>query len=143
MIIQGDNMSQAEFIRAVLERDARNISRAQQLIVSERIYLSGKELKATKRKKGIQRKSGRLEDSVTNPDFIIQSLGEQFNLVVDYPLYIRFLDMKQKGNWRIYNRPIWGILYNNALKDIKFKYGEAIADKVGDALKNAFEKYNK
>ncbi len=143
MLIQGENMSQDEFIRAVLERDARNIYRAQKLIVSERIYLKGKELKATQRKKGIKKRSGRLEDSLDSPDFIIQSEGEQFNLIAKYPLYIRFLDMKSKGNWQVYNRVIWGILYNNALKDIKHRYGQTIADRVGNSLREAFKKYNR
>lgn len=143
MVIQGDNMSQAEFIRAIQKRDTRNIFRAQQLIVSERIYVTGKELKATKRKKGIQRRSGRLEESVTNPDFIIQSLGEQFNMILDYPLHIRFLDMRHKGNWRIYRHPIWGIIYNQTVPDIKYRSKQEVKDSAGNALRNAFEKYDK
>jgi hypothetical protein len=51
--------------------------------------------------------------------------------------------MKRLGNWKIYNRQIWGILYSNALKDIKQRYGEYIGDTVGDALRDAFEKFNK
>jgi hypothetical protein len=143
MVIQSENMSQADFIRAVLERDAKNIYKAQQLIVSERIYLKGKDLKATRRRKGIQRRTGRLEDSVSHPDYIIQSQGEEFKLALNYPLYIRFLDMRKKGNWRIYRHPIWGIINNHTIPDLKYKYGEAIADKMGNLLKGAFEKYKK
>lgn len=141
MLIQSETMPPDEFIRRILERDARNIYRSQKLIVSERIYLSGKELKATQRAKGIGRRTGTLEDSVTNPDFIIQAQGETFNIVSNYPLYIRFLDMKHLGNWQIYSRQIWGILFRNALPDIKYRYGEYIADKVGNALQAAFDKY--
>lgn len=143
MIIQSKDMSQAEFIRAVLERDIRNIYRSQQLIVSQRIYVRGKTLKASQRKKGIEKRTGRLEDSLSSPVFGILQSGEEFKVVADYPLYIRFLDMKHKGNWRIYNRQVYGILFNNALKDIKYQYGEAIADRVGNALREAIEKYNK
>lgn len=141
MLVQSGNMSQADFIRTILERDARNIYRAQQLIVSQRVYLAGKDLKASQRKKGIQRRTGTLANSLSSPDFIIQSQGEQFTMKAEYPLYIRFLDMKSLGNWRIYNRQVWGILYNNALKDIKFKYGDTIGDMVGNALRDAFENY--
>jgi hypothetical protein len=142
MLIQSDSMAPDEFIRQIFERDARNIYRAQKLIVSQRIYLAGKDLKATQRAKGIQRRTGTLEDSLTNPDFIIQSQGEVFNIIAKYPLYIRFLDMKHLGNWMIYNKQIWGILFSNALPDIRYRYGDHIADAVGNALRNAFEKYN-
>lgn len=143
MLIQSDTMSQAEFIRKVLERDARNIYQAQKLIVSERIYMSGRELKSMQRTKGLQRRTGTLEDSLSSPSFFIKSEGETFTIAANYPLYIRFLDMKHLGNWKLFNRQVWGILYNNALKDIKYKYGEHIADSVGNALREAFEKYNK
>lgn len=142
MILQSENLSQAEFVRAILERDARNISKAQNLILSDRVYMEGKDLKASRRKKGLKKRTGKLEDALVNPDFIIQASGESFTVVGNYPIYIRFLDMKHLGNWRIYNRQIWGILYNNALKDIKFRYGQAVTDYVGNALKAAGEKFN-
>ena len=143
MVVQNDTMTPAEFVWKILERDARNIYRAQHLIVSQRIYLSGKNLKASRRKKGIQKRTGNLEDSLANPDFHMQAEGEKFILAADYPLYIRFLDMKRLGNWKIYNRQIWGILYLNALKDIKQRYGEHIGDSVGDALRAAVEQFNR
>ena len=136
-------MSQAEFIRAVLERDARNIYRAQQLIVSQRIYLAGKDLKATRRKVGIQKQSGTLENALSNPEFYMKSEDERFVLAANYPLYIRFLDMKHKGNWRIFNRQVWGILYNNALPDIKNKFRQFISDTIGAALRAVFQRFNK
>lgn len=143
MLIQSENMTQDAFVRAILERDARNIYRAQKLIVSERIYLSGKNLKALQRKKGIQRNSGRLENSVTNPDFIIKSQGENFKLVLNYPLYIRFLDMRKHGNWRIYRHPIWGIINNQTIPDLMTKYGKVVADKMGELLQAAVNKFKK
>jgi hypothetical protein len=142
MIIRSESMAQDEFIRKVLERDIRNIFRVQQLAVSQRIYLAGKDLKASRRKKGLQRRTGRLEDSLSSPEYYLQSQGEQFNMAALYPIYIRFLDMKRLGNWKIYNRQIWGILYNNALRDIRYGYGKELADYVGNALRDAFEKYN-
>lgn len=142
MLIQSDSLSPAEFVLQILERDVRNIYRAQHLIVSQRIYVAGKDLKAKKRKVGIERRTGTLEKSLANPDFFIQAEGESFKVAANYPLYIRFLDMKNLGNWNIYNRQIWGILAN-ARRDLKSKYGEHVADVVGDALREAFEKYNK
>ena len=38
------------------------------------------------------------------------------------PLYIRFLDMKRKGNWQIYNRQIWGIMYHDVRSRIRYEF---------------------
>lgn len=84
-----------------------------------------------------------MERSLASPDFYMKSEGEHFGMAANYPLYIRFLDMKRRGNWHIYNAPVYGILYNNTLPDIKYKYGEYVADVVCDALRKAFQKYNK
>lgn len=142
MLIQGDNLTPAEFVWQILERDVRNIYHAQHLIVSQRIYISGKDLKAKQRKKGIERRTGTLEKSLSNPDFYIKAEGENFRVAANYPLYIRFLDMKNLGNWNIYNKQVFGIL-GNARKDLKSRYGENVADVIGNALREAFEKYNK
>ena len=143
MIIQSKDMSPEEFVFKILERDVRNIQRAQKLIVSERIYVKGNDLKATKRRKGIGKRTGRLENSVTNPDYAIQGQGSEFTLVLNYPLHMRFLDMRHLGNWKIYRYPIWGIINNHTIPELISKYGETVEDRFGDALRNAFEKYNK
>lgn len=143
MLIQSSSMAPDEFIRTVLERDVRNIYRAQKLIVSERIWHEGKDLKTKDRGINVRVRTGRLEDALYFPDFIIQSQGETFNIIANYPLYIRFLDMKHIKDLRVYNRQIWGILYNNALKDIRFKYGKSIADKVGNALRESFPSFSR
>lgn len=143
MIIKSATMNEDEFVRKVLERDIRNIFRTQQLIISQRIYLSGKDLKASRRKKGVERRTGRLEDALSSPEFYLRSEGEQFTAAAVYPLYIRFLDLRRLGNMKLYNRVIWGILFNNALKDIKFRYGDAIRDYVGEALEAATQKFTR
>ncbi|QIK56074.1 hypothetical protein G7051_17590 [Dysgonomonas sp. HDW5B] len=138
MILRNENLNKSNFIRDQLEHDLRSIYKAQQLIVSERIWYEGKDLKKVEREKGVKKRSGILEDALANPDFIIQSAGEKFTVVANYPLYIRFLDMRRKADLRVYNRQIWGILYNNALINIRFRYGKEISDKIGDALREAF-----
>ena len=139
LLIKSAQLNEDEFIRQVLERDIRTIFRAQYLIVSKNVYLRGKTL-AVKKRRGatIGSRSGALEQALAEPSFAIRSEGEQFIAAAEYPLHIRFLDMKRKGNWQIYNRQVWGILYNNALQDIRFKYGEDIHDRVGEALHEAF-----
>ncbi|MDR1883744.1 MAG: hypothetical protein LBR26_13310 [Prevotella sp.] len=137
MIVQSENMAQDEFIRQILERDIRNIFKAQQLVVAQGIYHSGKDLKATRRSK-VNRHTGRLENALASPEYYMQSQGEEFNVAAVYPVYIRFMDMKRLGNRMLYNRQVWGILYNNALKDIRNGYGQKIADFVGDKLRESF-----
>ena len=89
-------------------------------------------------KKRMQVRSGALMQSLMYPEYFIQAEGERFIVSVFIVKHMRFLDMRIHGNWKIYNRQVWGILYNNALKDIKFNYGEAIKDRVSEALHEAF-----
>jgi len=134
-----EKITKQEFIIQVLERDIRNIYKAQLAIAQKNIYVQGKALKKTKRsgpKIGVR--SGSLMESLQNPDYLIQAQGEKFIVSAGIVKHMRFLDMKKIGNRKIYNRQVWGILYNNALKDIKFNYGKTISDSVGDALQEAF-----
>ena len=134
-----DNITKQDFIVQVLERDVRNIYKAQLAIAQQNIYVVGKQLKVTKRRGAkIGVRSGALLESLENPDFMIQAQGEKFVVSAEIVKHIRFIDMKKFGNRKIYNRQVWGILYNNALKDINFNYGQAIHDVVSDALHEAF-----
>ncbi|MDR1718440.1 MAG: hypothetical protein LBS20_21595 [Prevotella sp.] len=138
MIIRSEGMAQDEFIRKVIERDILQIFRAQRLIQSQSIYFSGKSLKEKQEARRLGRRTGRLENALSNPEYYLQSLGEDFTAAAVYPIYIRFLDMPRKGNWKIYNRQIWGIIYNNALKDIRYNYGNEIHSMIEEKLLKAF-----
>jgi hypothetical protein len=136
-----ENITKQQFIVQVLERDIKRIFAAELAIAQENIYVSGKELKVTKQrgyKIGVR--SGALLESLQNPDYVIQAQGEKFIVSAGIVKHMRFIDMKKYGNRRIYNRQVWGILYNNALKDIRFNYGNAIADSVFDDIVEAFGK---
>ncbi|GAB1358687.1 hypothetical protein MASR1M31_04660 [Porphyromonadaceae bacterium] len=137
-----ENISKSEFILQTVERDVRNIYKAQLIIATQNIYLEGRDLKA-KRRKGKtladDPKNNSIIRALQNPDFILSQQGESFVLTANIVKKLRFRDMKKFGNWRIYNAQVWGILYNNALRDIRLNYGNALRDKVGEALTNAFE----
>lgn len=136
-----EKISKSEFVIQVLERDVKNIYNAQLLIAQENIYMKGKALKTTKRKGAlIGRKSGRLLESLQNPDYVIAQRGDKFILSSGIVKHMRFLDMKHLGNRQIYNRQLWGILYNNALRDIRQGYGKELYDFVGKSLQEAFNK---
>ena len=136
-----ENITKQQFIIQVLERDITRIFAAQLAIAQENIYVSGKELKVKKRRGAkIGVRSGALLESLRNPDYYIQAQGDKFIVSAGIVKHMRFIDMQRFGNRRIYNRQIWGILYNNALKDIRFNYGNAIANSVFDDLVEAFGK---
>ena len=138
MISEG--ITKQQFIIQVLERDVKNIYRAQELIAKRNIYIEGKELKKKKRKGAlIGEKTGRLLQSLENPDYIIQAQGEKLILSAGIVKHMRFIDMKKFGNRKIYNRQLWGILYNNSLRAILHEYGKNIRDVVREALEEAFQ----
>ena len=134
-----DNLTKQQFIVQVLERDISNIYKAQLAIAQQNIYVEGKQLNIKKhRGTKIGVRSGSLLASLQNPDYLIQAQDEKFIVSAGIVKHMRFIDMKKFGNRRIYNRQVWGILYNNALRDIKYNYGQSIADAFGEKLKEAF-----
>ena len=134
-----ENIIKQDFIVNELKKDMDNIYLAQLAIARKNIYLEGKELKLTIRKgKKIGIRSGELLKSLENPDYVIRAEGSKFIVSAGIVKHIRFLDMKRIGNRMIYNRQVWGILYNNSLKNIRYRYGNEIANVVHDALRMAF-----
>lgn len=139
-----NELTKSQFVVDVLNRDIRNIYRAQLLIAQHNVRLSGTELKQTKRAgASLAERSGRLVDSLRNPKYAVFGNDGKFQLEASVALHTRFLDMKKHGNWMIYNRQVWGILYRNSMLDIKYGYQRNIRDVVGDALKQAFDDQKK
>jgi hypothetical protein len=133
-----DNIAKTDFIVDVLKRDLSNIYRAQFMIAKHNIRVEGKARKAKKRPGAtLKVRSGRLLNSLENPDFIIQASGTHFIVSAKIMTYMRYLDMKRLGNWKIYNRQVWGILYNNSLRDIRYRYGKEIHDYVREDIERA------
>jgi hypothetical protein len=134
-----DNITRQQFIIQVLNEDVRAIYDAQLLIARENIYIEGKELKIKKKQgKKIGTKTGDLLRSLENPDYTIRAEGENFIVTANIIRQMRFLDMKKYGNWKIYNRQVWGILYNNSLRRILHGYGAEIRNNVRAVLESAF-----
>jgi|GEM_PF-343424 len=125
-----DNIKKTDFIINVLKRDVEDIYKTQLLIASQNIYFEGKEHE--------NKKTGRLLNSLQNPDYAIQAQGSKFIISAKIVKHLRFLDMKKHGNWKIYNRQVWGILHNNSLRDIRNGYGDEIYYGVRNQLIEAF-----
>lgn len=133
-----ENITKQEFVIQILQRDLKNIYKAQLAIARNSTYIEGKELNIKKynnQKIGVQSRA--LLQSLENPDYVIQTSGDKFIVTGNIVKKMRFLDMKKYGNLRIYNRQVWGILYNNAYRDIRFNYGKAISDLLGEKLNEA------
>lgn len=140
-----NNITKSQFILQALDRDLANIYAAQRLIAEEnkiiRVRKTGEKFaRKSDRRDGIGVKTGRLINSLQSPDYIVSQQGEKFVVSASIVLHMRFLDMKKYGNWRIYNAQVWGILYNNALRDIRWNYGYILHDAIGDLLREAFGK---
>lgn len=133
----------SQFIVDTLTRDVRNIYNAQRLILEKGKALKGAELKVVKVGSGIGRGkssvgTGRLADALEHPDFAVQAFNGRFIVTNNILLYMRFMDIKQLHG-QIYNRQVWGILYNHALPDIRLGLFTNVYDSVGAALRKAFE----
>lgn len=134
-----EQFTKSEFIVEILNRDVVNIFRAQLLIAEKNIRLQGAGLKQVKRYgKKIGVRSGNLLESLREPGYSIAGVNGTFQMKASVPLQTRFLDMKHRGNWMIYNRQIWGILYRNTKIDLKYRYRDDIRDTLGAALQDAF-----
>lgn len=106
------------YFEEYVRRGFRSILNEQRAIAASKIY--GKQ--AYDSNGSPRSRSGRLQQALESPVLDITARGAGISATVNYPTYIRFLDMKRIGNYRIYNRPIWGILYRETLRDIRYEF---------------------
>lgn len=71
-----------------------------------------------------RQRSGRLRKALESPDYIVNAVSSGAQAIANYPLYIRFLDMRRMGNRKIYNRPVWGIFYKQTLRDMRYEFAD-------------------
>lgn len=140
-----EDLIKQEFIRENIEKDFRAIFEAQRLIALERIYTRtnySREGRSFYQEQGygclVKGSSGELLKALRNPVYSINLSGVGVIATSNVPLYIRFLDMKAHGNYGIYNRQIWGILYNNTLMNIRDGYGKEVRERIYAKLQEAF-----
>lgn len=140
-----EDLIKQEFIRENIERDFRAIFEAQRLIALERIYtrtMYSRSGRTFYQDQGYERlvrgTTGELLRALRNPVYSIDLSGVGVIATSNVPLYIRFLDMKKYGNYGIYNRQVWGILYNNTLMNIRDGYGKEVRNRIFAQLQGAF-----
>ena len=132
-----------QFMHQEVLKGLKQIFDAQRQIAESRIYYHGAE---RTREQGsgsvVKGRSGRLMDALRNPKFSISPDGGGLRSVSSYPVYIRFLDMKKHGNYKIYNRQIWGILYGETLNNIRYEFRDWLRTNFPEMLKQ-FNKENR
>lgn len=126
----------ALYFRQQLEKGIRDIFEAQRLIATQRIYQDGHERTRYQTNEAtVKGRSGALLEALTNPRYMIDVSGSGLRTETTLPTYIRFLDMKRHGNYAIYNRQIWGILYRETLSNVKYEFRSWIEKHFPELLK--------
>lgn len=125
-----DASKQNEYLIHQLRLGLRKTLAEQERIAQKKIYSKVGNRYARSR-------SGALLRALQQPSYKLTAGGGGALLRVDYPLYLRFLDMKSMGNYRIYNRPVWGIFYKDTLKNIKYEYRDWLRSTIHAQLSDA------
>lgn len=134
----GWNPVREEFFKRTLSRDFKTIYQRQLDIAERGIYREGRQLKVRFRPdKIVPGRTGHLRDRLAAAEFQITGV-DPIMLETGYPLYIRFLDMREKRDLRIYNRQIWGIVYNNALPDLRAGMSDSLRKEIRNRLEKLF-----
>lgn len=125
----------AKYFTEYVNRGFRRIFEEQRRIAAAKIY--GKQAYRTD---GTPRsRSGRLQQALASPTFSITGSGSGISAKAQYPTYLRFLDMKRLGNYRIYNRPVWGILYKETFNDIRFEVSACLRKNLADSIRESYQ----
>ncbi|WP_305116220.1 hypothetical protein [Duncaniella muris] len=125
----------AKYFTEYVNRGFRRIFEEQRRIAAAKIY--GKQAYRTD---GTPRsRSGRLQQALASPTSSITGSGSGISAKAQYPTYLRFLDMKRLGNYRIYNRPVWGILYKETFNDIRFEFSAWLRKNLADSIRESYQ----
>lgn len=93
------------------------------------------------------RRSGGLISMLTGRNFDVIMLSTGVKLIINYLKYIRFLDMKKTAMGKkkkvyqpIYNRPLYGYIYNVTYPRLRYGLSENIRNRTVEPLKAIFNK---
>lgn len=123
-MIRTDNIRDA-FFRRTIERDFKTVLQRQLKIAEERVY-----------QKGNNRQTGRLRSFLSSSSILIST--NPVSVRINYPIYIRFLDMRKNGNLRIYNSQLWGMIYRETLPELRYGMTKEVRREIGLQLENLF-----
>lgn len=121
------NNHELRFVTEQLQLGVRTIMEAQRRIAGEHVVGFN------------NRTPGRaqmLMDALDQSRFTIAQQGGGVIATSTVPLAMRFVDMKRHGNWQIYNRQVWGVLYGDTIHAIKYEYRDWFRKNISDSLNN-------
>ncbi len=125
-----DEMIKTEFISQTIKRDMDIIYATQENVVRE-VFKGG---------------TGRLASFLSSRPFGLYAFGENFKVKARVFSYLRFLDIKYRKQdmdtrrkLALYNRVIWGVLYNETLPDIRFGFTQEVRKKISQELRGVEE----
>jgi len=83
------------------------------------------------------KRTGWLADKLASGIYSVSQTADGANMVINYPAYIRFLDLKKARSGRkkkvyfpIYNRPLYGIVYGYAFARLRAALNQNIRDAI-------------
>nr|WP_321409337.1 hypothetical protein [uncultured Carboxylicivirga sp.] len=92
------------------------------------------------------RRTGALIRGLNSNAFQVTNRYVNPSLVINYPIHIRFLDMKLtargriKQNWyQIYNKPLYGFIFGYAYRRLRYGLVDAIRDNYTGPLQTALK----
>lgn len=125
-----DLLLKGEYLRQQLQKGLDKIFEAQREVASRKIDRSEKAKKS---------RSGALMASILHPNYKLSAFAGGVHGLITYPREVRFQDMKHLGNWKIYNKQIWRILYKDTFSSIRFEFSDwlrtQMVKELSDALK--------
>lgn len=125
-----------EFIHREILKGVRKVYRAQYETAAFRLRREGKDkCEVVDEGRPVIGRTGYLMRALQSPEMKVWQRNQSNHASLSYPMYIRFLDMKRMGNFKIYNRQIWGILYGETFPTICYGY----TDEVRKWIKNNME----
>lgn len=126
MISEG--VIKTKYVKEILERDAKYINEIQTQVISETF----------------RQVTGRLLRSMYRKDYALEGYKDHMFLQFNFLRYLRFLDIKSSQNrfkdkklrakLALYNRVIWGRIYNETLNDLRFGLTEEIKSRIKEEL---------
>lgn len=125
-----DKMIKTEFIAQTVKRDMDIIYATQEQVIRN-VFNTG---------------TGKLASFLSSHPFGLYSSGVNFKIEARILPYLRFLDIKyrkqdmgRRQKLALYNRVVWGVLYNETLPDLRYGFTQEIKTKISRDLRGIEE----
>lgn len=121
-----------EYFLSMLEKGVKEVFSRQAEAAQSNIYSNGNYVE-----KG---RSGALREALEGPKYSITTVSQGLQVTATLPEYGRFVDMKAHGNRAVYNKHLFGQLYQGTLQDIKYEFREWVEMNYGASLRELLNK---